>query len=708
MMIQLNPMETEKVTRYSRGKIYEIVNDVNDKVYVGSTCNALRVRLRQIKNKPHSKKLKDAFAEIGEEHFRIILIEKYPCKDKDELLSREEYWRQRKNACYNSVACMVERPPKIPMPKSTSDVTIPASQLFKYQETSVRIVLRDGNPWFCAKDVCEALDIRNHRSAVAGLDDDEKMGIGTDDLKGRIQETGFINESGLYALIFRSRTEESKKFKKWVTSEVIPSARKAGQLSPDQLNFFKDKEKRLLEEKKQLQEDIDLLRAENKRIHEDDEPINNEPRRGLKERDPSSIRQCMSSITALVPFLNSDKILRLSAGAVTCRSSDGYVNLTELCKAGECEYRDWKRSKKSGPFLEALSDALQIPSTVLIAFQAGHGKDQITWGHPQIATEIAHWISPEFAVKISKWIYELAATGKVELGKEKDQKELDESWINKVKGIEDKLQSVTVDLLEERKERIRAQKNHSALAKKRSYHKMKKGSCFYVWHSPVTPTRHKIGITDDINERLRAERTCVPDLHLDYLCYIERPKLIEDSLLVKYREKLIEPNHEIVDVAFEKLAASLRGLLKWLGCEHTVEDELWKYNHAEPPAEVEEPKITSSPAVEAEKKEAPVTPPPKPIGPRMYPCLHAGCGKSFKRNDTLKAHVEQVHEKTTVTCPHCSKEIIKKYLKRHIDSVHGQAPKHKCRFCEQTFSQTCGARRHEKTHHSAEAAELDP
>lgn len=85
-----------------------------------------------------------------------------------------------------------------------------------------------GNPWFIANDVCAALGIVNPRKAVSRLDDDERDDVTTSDVIGREQVTNIINESGLYSLILTSRKGSAKKFKKWLTSEVLPSIRKTG------------------------------------------------------------------------------------------------------------------------------------------------------------------------------------------------------------------------------------------------------------------------------------------------------------------------------------------------------------------------------------------------------------------------------------------------------------------------------------------------
>lgn len=99
---------------------------------------------------------------------------------------------------------------------------------FEFQSHEVRTVIIDGEPWFVAKDVCEILEIANARDAVAALDNDEKDGVGITDAIGREQKTTVVSESGLYALIFKSRKPQAKAFRKWVTSEVLPQIRKTG------------------------------------------------------------------------------------------------------------------------------------------------------------------------------------------------------------------------------------------------------------------------------------------------------------------------------------------------------------------------------------------------------------------------------------------------------------------------------------------------
>jgi prophage antirepressor-like protein len=85
----------------------------------------------------------------------------------------------------------------------------------------------DGEPWFVAADVCKLLDIKNVTQALNRLDEDEKLPY-VINRAGQSRNLNLVNESGLYALIFRSKKETAKQFRKWVTKEVIPSIRKKG------------------------------------------------------------------------------------------------------------------------------------------------------------------------------------------------------------------------------------------------------------------------------------------------------------------------------------------------------------------------------------------------------------------------------------------------------------------------------------------------
>mgnify|MGYP000400081355 CR=1 FL=1 len=93
----------------------------------------------------------------------------------------------------------------------------------------IRTIMIDGEPWFAGRDVCKSLGYAKPTQAIHNnVDSEDTLRKGLLDSRGIEQETIIVNESGLYSLIFGSKLESAKKFKKWVTSEVLPQLRKTG------------------------------------------------------------------------------------------------------------------------------------------------------------------------------------------------------------------------------------------------------------------------------------------------------------------------------------------------------------------------------------------------------------------------------------------------------------------------------------------------
>lgn len=116
-------------------------------------------------------------------------------------------------------------------------------QIFEYREDDyfgqIGTVEIDGEIWFVASDVCKVLEITNTSQAVSMLDEDEKLPYVLD-RAGQKRSVNIISESGLYVLIFKSRKPSAKRFKKWVTKEVIPSIRKKGYYGKIDRNVLPD------------------------------------------------------------------------------------------------------------------------------------------------------------------------------------------------------------------------------------------------------------------------------------------------------------------------------------------------------------------------------------------------------------------------------------------------------------------------------------
>lgn len=129
----------------------------------------------------------------------------------------------------------------IPEPESATSTAL---VLAEYAGQPIRMLTVDGEPWWVALDVCRILELEDVRQVMERLDDDEKarvgeMPSGIPTIKGLRFETYLVNEAGLYNLIFTSRKEEAKTFRRWVTHEVLPSIRRTGRYVPESARLKK-------------------------------------------------------------------------------------------------------------------------------------------------------------------------------------------------------------------------------------------------------------------------------------------------------------------------------------------------------------------------------------------------------------------------------------------------------------------------------------
>lgn len=116
--------------------------------------------------------------------------------------------------------------PRVPIPQSNPFLQSTLQTFDSPDFGSVRVIERDGQPWFVAKDVCDCLGLTDTNKALLSLDDDEKCEHEYYSGSGRAPL--LVSEPGLYSLILRSRKPEAKAFKRWITHEVIPAIRRTG------------------------------------------------------------------------------------------------------------------------------------------------------------------------------------------------------------------------------------------------------------------------------------------------------------------------------------------------------------------------------------------------------------------------------------------------------------------------------------------------
>lgn len=110
---------------------------------------------------------------------------------------------------------------------------------FNFERNNVRIIDKDGNPWFVLSDICKILTIDHIKDTANRLEIDEVGQTEVIDRLGRTQKAYIINESGLYAVILRSDKPQAKPFRKWVTSEVLPTIRKTGTYMSNSVDDYK-------------------------------------------------------------------------------------------------------------------------------------------------------------------------------------------------------------------------------------------------------------------------------------------------------------------------------------------------------------------------------------------------------------------------------------------------------------------------------------
>lgn len=115
-----------------------------------------------------------------------------------------------------------------------------------FDNKNVRISVDNNNDiWFNGKDICQCLGISNHNNMFQKLDQEEKMIYSTKDSMGRYQDMIYINESGVYEVLFRSKHGKAKEFKKWLKNDVLPSIRQTGQFVMKDKKYYEEKIKKI-------------------------------------------------------------------------------------------------------------------------------------------------------------------------------------------------------------------------------------------------------------------------------------------------------------------------------------------------------------------------------------------------------------------------------------------------------------------------------
>lgn len=256
---------------------------------------------------------------------------------------------------------------------------------------------------------------------------------------------------------------------------------------------------------------------------------------------------------------------------------DGYVNATQLCKAGNKLFGHYQTSKQTQDYLQALSPVIGIPITELIDIKQG-GINQGTYVHRKVAYHLAQWISPQFAVQVSNVLDELMLTGKVELGKEKSNEELENVYKEKLSEMENQLEST-------KNEFKVLSKTHNNMLRRQKRTPYEIGSVVYlISHEAFTGFYNtdyfKVGEATQASgenhsafvNRLSGYNTSAPvNFKVNFLIYLEENQLLEKSTLTRFRKNLNPSNKEwIKSVDFKTITDYIVNMCELMNVEYKI------------------------------------------------------------------------------------------------------------------------------------------
>jgi hypothetical protein len=280
---------------------------------------------------------------------------------------------------------------------------------------------------------------------------------------------------------------------------------------------------------------------------------------------------------------------------------DGYIYATGLCSVSGKRMHNWLRLRETKNLQKEIEKKLEeisvtqkgVTKLAIEKYQSGNAYSQGTWIHPDLGLNLAQWCSPNFSAQVSKWLRELIFTGKVELGNEKTDEEIDAKYQQIIKDLQEKLYQ-TENLVKaydkENKELSKKFRmihiNHQAYLRHKELYKLKMGPCVYVidmkkMHDDEEMMRYKIGQTGDITNRVCAFRTSNPFCKVVAVIYTDNNIELEKSIKCRFKNELLPNNSEFVSgVSKENLIDDILKLADILNFKYTIEtnEELDKFN----------------------------------------------------------------------------------------------------------------------------------
>jgi hypothetical protein len=275
--------------------------------------------------------------------------------------------------------------------------------------------------------------------------------------------------------------------------------------------------------------------------------------------------------------------------AIICRESDGYINVTNLCKAGGRLFSTWRRKTTTEEFLKILEKdikseyqkdtSMQLCTDILINTEilelikietSGLNENRGTWVHPKVAINIAQWISPKFDVQVTKWVYQLLIVGSVKLTDDSSNKDIMDIQKGKIKynrlkkeGNKDEADEVKHEIdnrllqLEIKNKELEnklsstldAYNKQSKTLKRQKRIQYNPEKVIYLLQHKEFKNMYKVGIANNLTSRMSTYNTAAPtDFDVIYHEYTIYNDIIEIMIKKKFIEFLYVNNKEWYEV----------------------------------------------------------------------------------------------------------------------------------------------------------------
>ena len=439
-----------------------------------------------------------------------------------------------------------------------------------FNDQPIRVVGSRESPLFALKDICNILGIANSTNCAKTLPDADKF-------KAKIK-TG----SGYFDMLSVNQKAVNKL-----------AMRSNSPVAEDLFAFINEKCKKLNESKDENSATV-IPVSKNETVEKSAVGIHTSKNKKAQQgsvgihTDIETVQQGSTGIPADIE-INPKHRLKINDYHLLYRKKDGFVDVTNLCKAGGKKFNHWNSLEKTQAFLRVLSGSTGIPADLLIqSVTGGKNDDRKTWVHPQVAINIAQWISPEFDVQVSRWVFELSLTGSVNIEEPKTSSDLLVIQ-QQLAETQNKVKELSSDLVTEQNMVIRLKKSVSQYCKKFSfYHSFKELPAIYIISDPskFNQSELKIGFTENINNRLASDRCMIPNLRLEFLMYTPFAVEFEKIIKIRYREQFSNNNHEWLIEPLEDLIKFYQRVNKLLQLNGVEDSEVWKYNMDE--QEIEE------------------------------------------------------------------------------------------------------------------------